>query len=222
MEPQTKYLDLPRQKLLQHGIQSLSDSELLSLLLGTGTKNQPVVTLAQEVLHHANGIYDLGRLSLLELKKVKGIGEAKAMAIIAAMELGRRRDQSSVPKRIMITTSQDAYQFFSHLSDLPHEEFWILFLNRSNKVIGQKRISEGGISGTVVDSRILFKLALECLASSVILCHNHPSGNTKPSDADIKLTRRLRDAGSILDVGVVDHIIIGDKNYFSFADEGMV
>jgi DNA repair protein RadC len=222
METQAKHLDLPRQKILQHGIKSLSDTELLSILLTTGTKEIPVLTLAQEVLSISNGICDLGKLSVTDLKKVKGIGEAKAMIIVSAMELGRRREQSIIPERLKIIRSGDAYQIFTFLADYPHEEFWVLLLNRANKVIGRKRISEGGVSGTVVDSRILFKLAVDALASSIILCHNHPSGNVTPSESDVKLTRKLREAGRLFQIDIADHIIIGDNNYFSFADEGMI
>jgi len=222
METQAKYLDLPRQKLLQFGIKSLSDSELISLLLTTGTKNQPVITIAQEVLNKSNGLQELGRCSISDLKKVNGVGEAKAIIIVAALEIGRRREQALIPEKAKIEKSSDAFQIFSFLADLPHEEFWILLMNRNNRVIGRKRISEGGISGTVVDSRILFKHALDLLTSSVVLCHNHPSGNVNPSESDIQLTRKLKEAGKLLDIAIVDHIIIGDKNYFSFADEGLI
>jgi DNA repair protein RadC len=216
--------DRPREKMMTHGIQSLSDSELIALLIGSGTKRISAVELARQVLNKAgNNLDKLGKFTVADLKKLKGIGQARAIAIMAALELGRRRKESGPVEAARITGSNDAFQLMqSGLSDLLHEEFWVLLLNRSNRVIEKKRISQGGITGTVTDLRMILKMAIENLATALILCHNHPSGNPQPSDADISITRRLKESASLMDIAVLDHIIIAGKNYLSFADENLL
>jgi DNA repair protein RadC len=214
--------DRPREKLLLKGKNALSDAELLAILLGTGTRNESAVDLAKRILEEAgDNLIELSRFSVADLTRFKGIAQAKAIAVIAAMELGKRRNEAEVMTREKIKSSQDAFQIFhSTIGDKPYEEFWIILLNKANRIIRKCMISEGGISGTVVDPRKIFKIALDNHASSIILGHNHPSGNTQPSDADQKITRKLKEAGAMLDVAVLDHIIIGDDGYYSFADEG--
>lgn len=216
--------DRPREKLLAKGKASLSDAELIAILIGSGSRNETAVGLAQRILTHAeNNLHDLGKCSLSELMKFKGIGEAKAITIAAAMELGRRRQLSDIKERPQIRSSRDGYNVIAPiLIDLPHEEFWILLLNRANRVMARERISIGGVAGTVVDAKMIFKKAIEQLASSIVLCHNHPSGNLNPSQADIKITRKLKTAGESLDIAVLDHLIVSEKGYYSFADEGMM
>ena len=214
--------DRPREKLLQKGILSLSDAELIALLIGSGTHNESAVELAKKILKNANNnLNELGKHEIKDLQKNKGIGEAKAITIMAALELGRRRKISDIVDKQKITSSADVFTLFQPiLGDLPHEEFWILLLNRSNKIIYRVKISQGGISGTVIDVRLILKIAIEKLASSIILCHNHPSGNRMPSDADETITQKLIEGGKLLDIKVLDHIIIADTQFFSFADEG--
>lgn len=216
--------DRPREKLLLKGKLSLSDAELLAILLGSGSRRQTAVDLAKSILLSVeNNLHELGKCSLHELMKFKGVGEAKAITIVAATELGRRRQLSDVKTRPQIRCSADSYQAIAPLlMDLPHEEFWILLLSRKGEVIGREQISQGGISGTVVDAKLIFSRALEVKASSIILCHNHPSGNLQPSQADRSLTTKLVKAGELLDVFVLDHLIIADKGYFSFADQGFI
>ena len=216
--------DRPREKLLQKGRSALSDAELIAILIGSGNRQQSAVELSKNILASAqHDLNELGRLGIKELTRFKGIGEAKAVSIAAALELGRRRKEAARTKRQKITSSQNAYEvFYPNLADLPHEEFWIMLLNRANKVLKLENISSGGVSGTVADSKLIFKSALDHLASSVILCHNHPSGNLKPSQADLQLTRKLVEAGKTLDIAVLDHLIIGDDSYLSFADEGLI
>jgi DNA repair protein RadC len=216
--------DKPREKLMLKGRASLSDAELIAILIGSGTKEVSAVDLAKIILNKVqNNLNDLGRISIADLIKIKGIGEAKAISIVAALELGRRRKEEEVIKKIKITSSKDVYDYFKPmLSDLMHEEFWILLLNRSNGILKPEKISHGGVSGTVADAKIIFNKALESLASSVILCHNHPSGNLNPSEADIQLTKKLKEAGKFLEVPVLDHLIFTDNGYFSFADEGLM
>ncbi|UCG28937.1 MAG: DNA repair protein RadC [Bacteroidales bacterium] len=216
--------DRPREKLLNKGISSLSDAELIAILIGSGTKNETAVELAKKILNTVgNSLNELGKLSVEELKKSKGIGSAKAITIIAALELGRRRKLADIQAKKKITGSKDVFNYFQPLiGDLPHEEFWILLLNRSNRVIEKHRISQGGISGTIIDVRMILKNAIEKLASSLILCHNHPSGNLQPSDSDMKITSKMKDAGKIMDIQVLDHLIVTDSAYFSFADEGIL
>ncbi len=215
--------DRPREKLLQKGRQALTDAELLAIILGTGNKEESAVDLAKRILGETqNNLIELSKLSYKELtKKFKGVGPAKAISVIAALELGNRKRASIAVQREKISCSRDAYNLLvSIIGDNVYEEFWILMLNRANKIISWKCISEGGISGTVADPRKIFKTAIEHNAASIILSHNHPSGSLKPSDADIKLTRKLKDAGILLDLPVIDHLIIGDENYYSFADQG--
>lgn len=216
--------DRPREKLLSKGIGSLSNAELIAILIGSGTRNESAVDLAKKILRNSsNNLYELGRTDLQELMKNKGIGNAKALAIMAAMELGRRRKESGLPEREKVNGSHEVFRLFHPLlNDLPHEEFWALLLNRANRVIEKFRVSQGGISGTVIDIRIIMKRSLEKLCSSLILCHNHPSGNLRPSEADIKITGKLKNASALMDIQLIDHLIVADNSYFSFADEGMI
>jgi DNA repair protein RadC len=214
--------DRPREKLLLKGKAALSDAELIAILLGSGTVSLNAVELARQILGSVgNNLHQLARLSVKDLEKFKGIGEAKAITIVAALELGRRRKESEKPERQAITGSQDAFEAMRPLlMDLPHEEFWIMLLNRANVVISKTRISSGGIAGTIADPKLIFKLALEHLASAIILFHNHPSGNPSPSQADRELTHKLKEGGKLLDIQVLDHLIVCDQHYKSFADEG--
>ena len=217
--------DRPREKMLKRGKLNLSDVELLAILLGSGSRKETAVGLSQRILKSIeNNLNELGKVSLAELMRFKGIGEAKAITIAAALELGRRRQLSGFIDRPQILSSKDGYNCIAPiLMDLNHEEFWIILLNRANKVISKEQISTGGVSGTVVDAKIIFRKALEVApASSIILCHNHPSGNFKPSQADIDLTIKLKKAGETLDILVLDHLIIAENNYYSFADEGRI
>ena len=216
--------DRPREKLIQKGVQSLSDAEIIALLIGSGTKNETAVELSKRILKTANNnLNELGKLDISELIKIKGIGEAKAITIIAALELGRRRKISDVLIKKKITQSKDIFELFQPIiGDIPHEEFWILLLNRSNRIIEKIKISQGGVSGTVIDVKIILKQALEKLASSIILCHNHPSGNKSPSNADDTITNKLKAGAELLDIQVLDHIIIADIDYYSYADEGKI
>lgn len=214
--------DRPRERLWQKGPSSLSDAELIAILIGSGTRNKSAVDLAHELLALAdNSLPELGKLSVSGIKKLKGIGEAKAVTIAAALELGRRRKMAEAADNPQIRSSADVFNIFSPLmEDLPHEEFWILFLNRANKVQGRMKISQGGVSGTVTDVRIVMKKAIESLASGLVICHNHPSGNNSPSDADIRITQKIKEAGALMDIQLLDHLIICGKNYYSFADNG--
>jgi DNA repair protein RadC len=216
--------DRPREKLLSKGRQMLTDAELIAILIGSGSKKETAVELSKRILSQfGNSLHELAKLSVNDLVKFKGIGEAKAISIVAALELGRRRKETEISKRERITSSKDSFHLFlPMLIDLPHEEFHVLLLNRSNHVIRKEFVSRGGVSGTVVDPKIIFKIALENLASSIILCHNHPSGNLRPSDQDISLTRKLKEAGMLLEIPILDHLIVSDNGYFSFADEGMM
>jgi DNA repair protein RadC len=216
--------DRPREKMLLKGIQSLSDSELLALLIGSGTRKASAVDLARQVLNMAgNNLDKLGKYSVSDLKKLKGIGQARAISIVAALELGRRRKVSDSPEEMKITGSADAFNLLGPmLADLSHEEFWVLLLNRSNKVIEKQKISQGGITGTVTDIRMILKIALDNLATSLILCHNHPSGNLQPSEADLSITRRIKESAALMDISVLDHLIIAGKSYFSLADENLM
>jgi DNA repair protein RadC len=216
--------DRPREKLLLKGTPALSDAELIAILIGSGTARLSAVDVAKKVLQHVdNNLYDLARLTVKDLIKIKGIGEARAVTIVAALELGRRRKDFDTNEKSKINSSNDAFdQIGSDLMDLQHEEFWVLLLNRANRVIKKKRISEGGVSGTVADPKIIFKMALEELASGVIVAHNHPSGNMLASQSDIDLTKKLKEAGKFLEIQLLDHLIICGRKYFSFADEGMI
>ena len=214
--------DRPREKMLQKGKNNLSDAELLAILISSGNREETAVGLAQRILKSTDqNLNQLGKQSISDLMQFKGIGQAKAITIAAALEIGRRRQLSLLKDRPQMRSSRDAYNLIaSILQDLQKEEFWILLLNRSNRFIGRVCISTGGVSGTVVDAKVIFKKAIESLASSVILCHNHPSGNLRPSQADIDITRKLKRAGESLDIAVLDHLIIADSGYYSFADEG--
>jgi len=216
--------DRPREKLIQKGTASLSDAELLAILISSGTKNKSAVDLGRELLGIVNNnLNSLGKLTITDLKKVSGIGTARAVTIAASLELGRRRKLSEVQYVPHIRSSKDVADIFQPLlSDLLHEEFWILFLNRSNKVINRMKLSQGGISGTVTDVRLVMKEAIECLASGIIVCHNHPSGNLNPSESDSKITQKIKEAGILMDIQLLDHLIISDKDYYSFADNGLL
>lgn len=214
--------DRPREKLLTKGKHNLSDAELLGILLGSGSREQTAVGLAQTILRSTgNDLNELGKRSIAELMKFKGIGDAKAITIVAALELGRRRQLTDIKDKPKIVCSRDSYNTIAPiLMDLPHEEFWILLLNQANRVIGRKQVSMGGTTGTVVDAKVVFKKAIEGQAVSIILSHNHPSGSLYPSQADLHLTQKLKSAGKVLDIKVLDHLIISERGYYSFADEG--
>jgi DNA repair protein RadC len=216
--------DRPREKLMEKGTSSLSDAELLAILINSGTKSKSAVDLGRELLGTvSNNLNNLGKLSISDLRNIRGIGPARAVVIAAALELGRRRKLAEVPELPQIKCSKDVADIFQPLlSDIPHEEFWILFLNRSNKVISRIRISQGGVSGTVTDVRIIMKKAIELLASGIIVCHNHPSGNLNPSESDTKITQKIKEAGNIMDIQLLDHLIVTDKSYYSFADNGLI
>ncbi|MBK9733745.1 MAG: DNA repair protein RadC [Saprospiraceae bacterium] len=217
--------DRPREKMLAKGRQSLTDSELLAIIIGSGSIGESAVELSKRILKdYQNNLNELGKIGINDMiKKYKGVGEAKAINIIAALELGRRRQHSDPLERTVIKSSKDAYfVFYPLVADLPHEEFWVLFCNRANKVIHKQSIGRGGVASVVVDSKIIMRSALEHLASVIILCHNHPSGNLKPSAEDIRLTQSVKEAGKFFDITISDHIIIGDNNYYSFADEGIL
>ncbi|MBN2348608.1 MAG: DNA repair protein RadC [Bacteroidales bacterium] len=216
--------DRPREKLLNKGIQSLSDAELIAILIGSGTKENSAVEVARKILNTAdNNLNNLGKKSIKDLQKIHGIGEAKALSVIAALELGRRRKLADIPDKQKITSSNDVFSLFHPiLADLPYEEFWILLLNRANKIIERYKISQGGVSGTVIDIKMILKNAVENLASSIILCHNHPSGNLMPSEADKSITKKLKEASELMDIKLLDHIIIGNNAYFSFIDEAIL
>ncbi len=216
--------DRPREKLIAKTPKALTNAELLAILIGSGTKNESAVDLAKRILASLdNHLSQLAKLSLKEFMQFKGIGQAKAINIIAALELGRRRRLSEALDQKKIISSNDAFEILAPiLNDQSYEEFWCVTLNRSNCVIKTLPISEGGVAGTVADPKKIFKFALEDNASSIIIAHNHPSGSLKPSNADIKLTQKCKEAGRFLELPVIDHIIIGNDKYFSFADEGLI
>ncbi|TVR74297.1 MAG: DNA repair protein RadC [Marinilabiliales bacterium] len=216
--------DRPREKLLAGGSALLSDAELIALLIGSGNREETAVGLARRMLgSFENSLNRLGKQSVRELMQFRGIGTAKAVAIAAALELGRRRREEHVEVRPTVSSSRDAYMIMQPMvGDIGHEEFWILLLNRSNRLIETLRTSQGGISGTVTDIRMILKNAILHSASSLVLCHNHPSGNLKPSRADMEITRKMNDAARLMDIKVLDHLIIADGSYFSFADEGIL
>lgn len=216
--------DRPREKLLMKGPESLSDSELLAILIGNGTRSKSAIDLAKEVLNLGkNNLPELGKLTVKQLMKIKGIGEAKAITIVAALEIGRRRQALNFLDKEIIKSSTDVARYFQTLlSDHHHEVFAVLFLNRANKVNHFEIVSEGGITGTVADPRIILKKALEQNAVSLILCHNHPSGNLKPSKADEELTQKIKEAAKFFDIKILDHVIVSEAGYYSFADEGLL
>ena len=213
--------DQPREKLRDKGKATLSDAELVAILIGSGNREESAVALCKRILASAeNNLSELGKLSIKQLMTFKGIGEAKAISIVAALELGRRRRGGEALDRKKITSSKSVFELMQPLiGELPHEEFWILYLNNSNKVIQKKQLSKGGITGTLVDVRLALKIALEVGAVGLVLSHNHPSGTLKPSQADKDLTLKLKTAGQSLDIKVLDHLIITENGYFSFADE---
>lgn len=216
--------DRPREKLIAKGRLSLTDAELLAILIGSGNTKESAVDLCKRILSSSqNNLNQLGKMTLKQLTSFNGIGEAKALTIIAAMELGRRRRGEESIEKVKITSSSTVFEVFQPvIGELDHEEFWILYLNNSNKIIEQFQISKGGITGTLVDVRITLRKALELGAVSLILAHNHPSGNLNPSEADKQLTRKLKTAAESLDIKILDHIIVTEKSYFSFADEGLL
>ena len=217
--------DQPREKLLLKGKAALSDAELITILLRTGVTGSSALDIAKKIINHVNGdLNALGKLSVSDLKKLaKGLGDTKAITIVAALELGRRRQSSEVREKPVIRRSQDTYDYiYAEMADLGHEEFYVLYLNRKNTVLAHKNISTGGVGGTVVDVKIVLKHGIDLLATAMIAVHNHPSGNVSPSQQDIELTKKLKDAGKLLDITLVDHVILGEKRYYSFADEGMI
>lgn len=217
--------DKPREKLRDKGRNALSNAELIAILIGSGSKSLSAVDLAKKILDSAeNNLNELGKISVDGLiKNFHGIGEAKAITIIAALELGRRRQLSTIKDRLEIRSSRDAFDAIAPMiMDLQHEEFWVLMLNRGNQVLKRVQVSLGGVSGTVVDAKIIFKKALEIPASAIILCHNHPSGNLRPSQPDIEITNKVKEGGKLIDINVLDHLIVSERGYFSFADEGML
>jgi DNA repair protein RadC len=216
--------DRPREKLLSRGSSALTDAELIAILLGSGTTKLSAVELARFIMATVdNNLNQLARLTTKDLTKIKGIGEAKAVTIIAAMELGRRRKEVDHEERQKISGSKDIFELMrGYFFDLPHEEFWVILLNRANRVIRKQQISQGGVAGTVADPKIIFKAALEELACGIILAHNHPSGNITASQQDLDLTKKLRDAGKLMEIQVLDHLIFAGSKYYSFADEGIL
>lgn len=215
--------DKPREKLMLKGKSVLSDAELIAILIGSGNRNESAVDLSKRILasvdHNLNA---LGKLSIAQLMTFNGIGEAKAISIIAAMELGRRRRGEDAVELTKITSSKAVFEVMQPIiGELPHEEFWVLFLNNSNKILFKSQLSKGGMTGTMVDVRIVFKIAFEQNATAIILAHNHPSGKLQASEADIQITKKIKNAGQQLDIPVLDHIIITETGYYSFADEGI-
>lgn len=215
--------DKPREKLMLKGKSALSDAELIAILIGSGSRSESAVELSKRILKSVNNnLNALGKLSISQLIAFKGIGEAKAISIIAALELGRRRRTEDALELMKITSSKAVFELMQPIiGELPHEEFWIVYLNNSNKVISKSQLSKGGITGTLVDVRLVFKNALEIGATSLILCHNHPSGTLIPSDADKQITKKLKLAGDSLEIKVLDHLIVTETSYFSFVDEGI-
>jgi DNA repair protein RadC len=216
--------DRPREKLLLKGRSALTDAELIGILIGSGTRSLSAVDLAKLILKKVNNdLNELAKLSVKDLQKFKGIGEAKAISIVSALEIGRRRKDIEPAQKERITSSKDAYNCIKgHLLDLQHEEFWVILLNRANIVTNKLQISAGGVAGTVADPKIIFKQALAHLASGIILVHNHPSGNLSPSQADLDLTKKMKEAGKFLEIPVLDHLIFTDSGYHSFADKGLM
>ena len=216
--------DQPREKLLLKGKGALSNAELVAILIGSGNREESAVELSKRILASIdNSLNELGKLTVDELIKFKGIGEAKAISILTALELGRRRKLEEALKKPKITSSRSVFDVMQPIiGELPHEEFWIIFLNNANKIQLKMQLSKGGITGTLVDARLVFKRAIELSSTGIILCHNHPSGTLKPSTSDIHLTKKIKKGGEVLDIKVLDHVIITEKDYFSFADENMM
>lgn len=216
--------DRPREKLLLHGRRHLTDAELIAILIGSGNKEETAVDLSKRILaFYQNSLTKLGQASIQELSEFKGIGEAKAIAIIAALELGLRRKEVKEDDKTQISSSSDIFKLMhSTFAHLNHEEFWILLLNRSNHVLAKHLISKGGQAGTVADPKIIFKTALQHNAAGIVLMHNHPSGNLKPSADDIKITKDMSHTGNLLSLYIIDHLIFTDNGYYSFKDEGVI
>lgn len=216
--------DRPREKFLLKGKSALSDSELLAIILGSGNNEDSAVELARKILASVDYNWQkLSKLSIKDLMKFKGIGEAKAISVAAALEIGRRKAAQEIPEKEKVTSINDLYKIFSqYLSDLQTEEFWAIFLDQKNHVIYKTQISKGGISGTLVDVRVIFRIAIEHFAISVVVAHNHPTGNLTPSQADISITRRIKEAGDLLDIKLLDHLIIGENSFFSFSEQGLL
>jgi DNA repair protein RadC len=216
--------DKPREKMMASGKNSLSNAELLAILMGSGNTEETAVDLAKRILNdNQNNLVELSKKSISDLMKYKGIGEAKAISIISALEIGQRRRQADAVERKQVKSSSDVFEYLSvYLSDLNHEEFWVVLLNRANLIITQKSISEGGSTATVVDVKKIVKFAIDNYATGIILAHNHPSGNTKPSEQDAKLTEKIKKALEIFEITLLDHLIVCATTYYSFADEGML
>jgi len=216
--------DRPREKFLLKGRNSLSDSELLAIIMGSGSRDETAVELARKILASVdNNWHQLSLLTIKDLTKFKGVGEVKAISIATALEIGRRRASQEIPEKPQISSSNDAYQILKfHLADLRTEEFWAIFLNQSNKVIHISQLTQGGINQSIVDIRILFKNALDHFATGIIVAHNHPSGNLKPSSEDIHITKKIKEAGNLMNIQVLDHLIITQNSYLSFADENLL
>ena len=216
--------DRPREKLIAKGKSALSDAELMAILIGSGNREESAVALAKRILQYTdNNLNRLAKLSLTELMTFKGVGEAKGITIITALELGKRRHFEAGSELPKITSSKNVFHLMNPIiGDLEHEEFWVLYLNNANKVLAKHQLSKGGLTATIVDVRLLFKQALELHAVGFIVCHNHPSGKLKPSTSDIQLTKKIQEAGYTLDIKILDHLIITEKAYFSFADEAIL
>ena len=216
--------DKPREKMMLKGKSALSDAELVAILIGSGSRSESAVALSQRILASvSNNLSSLGKQSLAQLMEFKGIGEAKAITIAAALELGRRRKEENPLELVKVTSSKVMYQeMYPIIGELAHEEFWVVYLNNSNKIIFKAQLSKGGITGTIVDVRLVFKIALEQNAVAIVLAHNHPSGKLQASEADIQVTKKIKNAGLQLDIPVLDHIILTEHGYFSFADEGIL
>lgn len=216
--------DRPREKFLLKGKNSLSDAELLAIILGSGSREESAVELARKILNSVqNNWHNLSLLHVGDLMKFKGVGEAKAISVATALEIGRRKASQEVPDRVQISCSKDSYNLLQPvLSDLQTEQFWVVFLNQNNRVITKMGLTSGGINQSVVDVRVLFKHALDHFATGMIIAHNHPSGNLQPSSHDINITKQIEKAGDLLQINLVDHIIIAQNSYYSFADQGLL
>mgnify|MGYP003587025703 CR=1 FL=1 len=216
--------DRPREKFISKGKNSLSDAELLAIIMGSGNREDSAVELGRKILNSVeNNWHNLSKLYISDLMKFKGIGEAKAISIATALEIGRRRAAQEVPEKIKIGQSTDLYKVLQpHLSDLQTEEFWAIFLNQSNRIVGKSKLTSGGINQSVVDVRVLFKTAIEHFATAIVIAHNHPSGNLKPSSEDLKITKQIKEGGKLLNIELLDHLIITQNSYFSFADEDLL
>ena len=216
--------DRPREKMLEKGRETLSDAELIAILIGSGNSNESAVDLSRRILRDVDdNLIQLSQLNINDLTGYNGIGEAKAVSILAALELGRRRRFAEASTQAFIKNSKDAFEYFyMRMADIEHEQFWVMLLNPANKVIKLAKVSDGGINGTSADPKRIFKIALENNATAMMLCHNHPSGNVLPSDHDKVLTRNIINGGKLLEIKILDHIIIGIDKYFSFADSGLI